>query len=237
MIARPDYSNWNRIKKPSFPIQSSDHGARAVLSWAASTYGNDLVYACSFGAESAVLIELLSEVKPDARLVFLDTGLHFPETLELIQRVEKRYPQLVVERVKPALSLDEQAKQHGDALWERQPDQCCHIRKVLPLEQALKGVPAWISGLRRAQSPSRQFTAFLNRDERFQSIKICPLIHWTWEEVWSFIRERDLPVNPLHHRGYPSIGCMPCTRAVSAGDDLRAGRWTGHKKTECGLHS
>ncbi|MDR6226637.1 phosphoadenylyl-sulfate reductase [Desmospora profundinema] len=237
MVARPVYSNWNKVKKPSFSISGADHGARAVISWAVDTYGDDLVYACSFGAESAVLIEMLAEAKPDARLIFLDTGLHFPETLELIQRVEKRYPRLVVERLKPDLTLEEQAKQHGDALWQREPDQCCRIRKVLPLERALKGVPAWISGLRREQSPTRRFTSFLNQDERFQSIKVCPLIHWTWEDVWAFIRERDLPVNPLHHQGYPSIGCVPCTRAVKDGEDLRAGRWTGSEKTECGLHS
>lgn len=229
--------NWDEMKKPSFSIDRDDQGARAVLAWAVHTYGDDLVYACSFGAESAVLIELLAEIKPDARLVFLDTGLHFPETDDLIRRVEARYPSLVVERVKPELTVEEQANRYGDALWERKPDQCCRMRKVIPLERALKGVPAWISGLRRDQSPTRRFTAFINRDERFQSIKVCPLIHWTWEQVWAFIRERDLPVNSLHSQGYPSIGCIPCTRAVTEGEDLRAGRWSGREKTECGLHS
>ncbi|PTM58070.1 phosphoadenylyl-sulfate reductase [Desmospora activa] len=237
MESRLTYDNWDEGKKPSFSINQDDRGAKAVLSWAVQTYGDDLVYACSFGAESAVLIELISEVKPDARLVFLDTGLHFPETYDLIQRVEERYPRLVVERVKPDLTVEEQAKQYGDALWKREADQCCRMRKVIPLERALKGVPAWISGLRREQSPTRRFTAFLNHDKRFQSIKVCPLIHWTWDEVWAFIRERDLPYNPLHDQGYPSIGCVPCTKAVKDGEDLRSGRWTGKEKTECGLHS
>ena len=137
---------------------------------------------------------------------------------------------------KPSLTLDEHAAQYGSALWKRDPDQCCYIRKIKPLEETLQGAAAWISGLRREQSPTRAKTNFVNKDERFHSIKICPLIHWTWDDVWNYIRSNNLPYNELHDQGYPSIGCFPCTRAVG-NSDSRAGRWAGFNKTECGLHT
>ncbi|QRG66254.1 phosphoadenylyl-sulfate reductase [Brevibacillus choshinensis] len=208
-----------------------------VIKWAYQTFQDDLVYSCSFGAEAMVLIDMISDVKKDARIVFLDTHLHFQQTYDLIERVRERYPFLNISVREPELTLAEQAAAHGDELWLRQPDLCCQIRKVEPMDQALRGAVAWMSGLRREQSPTRAQVQFVNRDEKFESLKICPLIHWKSEEVWQYIRIFELPYNTLHDQNYPSIGCAPCTRAVAPGEDSRAGRWAGHSgKTECGLH-
>ncbi|UEX90329.1 phosphoadenylyl-sulfate reductase [Staphylococcus ratti] len=212
-------------------------GALPLLTWAYETYGDHLVYACSFGAESMVLIHLISQVKPDAQLVFLDTDLHFQETYELIERVKRRYPKLQIEMKKPDLSLRAQSHQYQPELWRHDPNLCCYIRKIKPLEDVLNGAVAWISGLRRAQSESRAHTQFINQDERFKSIKVCPLIYWTEDDVWNYIHSHHLPYNTLHDENYPSIGCMPCTSPVFDGQDSRAGRWQGTMKTECGLHS
>jgi phosphoadenosine phosphosulfate reductase len=231
------YENWQEISE-GFPANNDSKGAKPVLEWAYSTYADsEIVYASSFGAEAIVLIDLIQEVKPDAHIVFLDTDLHFPETYEVIRKAEIRFPRLQIEKRKPSLTLDEQAAAHGTALWKREPGRCCQIRKVEPLREALTPKKAWISGLRREQSPTRALTNFLNRDDKFGNIKICPLIHWTWEDVWSHIRERNLPYNELHDQGYPSIGCFPCTQAVGGAGDSRAGRWAGSGKTECGLHT
>lgn len=231
------YENWEQISN-SFPFQDETKGASAVLEWSYRTYSDEkIAYASSFGAEAIVLIDLIHQIKHDAHIVFLDTDLHFPETYDVIDKMEARYPALKIERKKPALSLDEQAAEYGSALWKRDPNQCCQIRKVIPLRETLITKEAWISGLRREQSTSRKDTQFVNKDEKFQNIKICPLIYWTWDEVWSYIRERDLPYNELHDYNYPSIGCFPCTQSVKSGGDSRAGRWSGSSKTECGLHT
>jgi phosphoadenosine phosphosulfate reductase len=207
-----------------------------MIRWAYDQYGDELVYSCSFGAESMVLIDLISRVRPDASIVFLDTGLHFPETLQLIKDVQERYPQLQINKIEPDLTLEQQEREYGAELWKKTPDQCCRLRKVEPLRQALTGVTAWISGLRRDQSPTRAHVQFINKDDKFKSIKVCPLIHWKWEDVWNYIKAYQLPYNPLHDQGYPSIGCAVCTSPVSGDGDSRAGRWAGFTKTECGLH-
>ena len=234
-MAKITYENGSLSE--TFPIDDETKGARAVLEWAYQNYGEkDIVYASSFGAEAIVLIDLIYQIKPDAHIVFLDTNLHFLETYEVIDQMEARFPTLKIERKKPKLSLDEQAAEYGSALWKRDPNMCCQIRKVLPLREVLTTKEAWISGLRREQSPTRRNTQFVNKDEKFKNIKICPLIHWTWDEVWAYIREKDLPYNKLHDQNYPSIGCFPCTQATEAGADSRAGRWAGSSKMECGLH-
>ncbi|GGK24236.1 putative phosphoadenosine phosphosulfate reductase [Caldalkalibacillus thermarum] len=208
-----------------------------VIKWAYDQWGKELIYACSFGAEGMVLIDMISKVKADAKVIFLDTHLHFKETYDLIEEVKQRYPQLRIELIQPDLSLEEQAKQYGDQLWVHHPDQCCRLRKIIPLHKALTGAAAWMSGLRREQSPTRAHVQFVNLDHKFQSIKVCPLIHWTWEEVWLYIRSFNLPYNPLHDQDYPSIGCEPCTLPVKGEGDSRAGRWAHANKIECGLHS
>nr|WP_096201144.1 phosphoadenylyl-sulfate reductase [Bacillus sp. FJAT-45350] len=207
-----------------------------VLKWTYSTFEEDVVYACSFGAEGMVMIDLISKVKKDATIAFLDTDVHFKETYELIEKVRQKYPQLNIKLLKSEITLEEQTEQYGAELWKTNPDQCCQVRKLQPLEKELSNYSAWISGLRREQSPTRQSTQFVNKDNRFQSIKICPLIHWTWEEVWMYIRLHQLPYNELHDKNYPSIGCEHCTLPVDEDGDSRSGRWAGKNKTECGLH-
>lgn len=207
-----------------------------ILKWAYQEYQDQIVYACSFGAEGIVLIDLIDKVNKTAEVIFLDTGLHFPETYELIEKVKHRYPSLQIKIVRPRSSLDEQTKWYGEELWKYNPNLCCHMRKVTPLKEVLQDAKAWISGLRREQSPSRGNTQYINKDEKFHKIKICPLIHWTWEDIMNYIRLNNLPYNPLHDKGYPSIGCATCTQPVSDIGDHRAGRWMGVAKSECGLH-
>lgn len=229
------YSTWQEPEL-KFEVDDTYKGALDVLRWAYQHYGEEIVYACSFGIEGIVLIDCISKVKPDAKIVFLDTDVHFKETYETIERVKAKYPDLRIEMKKPALTLEEQEKEYGAALWERNPNQCCNIRKLQPLTETLTGAKAWISGLRREQSPTRANVEFINLDKRFESIKICPLIHWTWKDVWRYVSKHDLPYNPLHDKGYPSIGCETCTKPAFTMDDLRSGRWSGQGKTECGLH-
>ncbi|MDE3841191.1 phosphoadenylyl-sulfate reductase [Bacillus methanolicus] len=231
------YENFDEFTPVDFSIDNETKGALEVLEWAYSHYGDELVYACSFGIEGIVMIDLISKVYEQARVVFLDTDLHFKETYELIEKVKNRYPRLRIEIKKPALTLEEQALQYGDKLWERDPNKCCEIRKVIPLNEVLTGVSAWLSGLRREQSETRKNTQFINKDNKFKSIKICPLIHWTWKDVWRYAHKKGLPYNILHDRGYPSIGCEKCTQPAINEADLRSGRWSGKGKTECGLHA
>jgi phosphoadenosine phosphosulfate reductase len=228
------YETWDEQKVAAIIEEQRDYFD--VLKWAYREYGEEVVYACSFGAEGMVLIDLLSKVNKQAKIIFLDTGLHFVETYELIDQVKERYPTLQIEMVKPKLSLTEQIEQYGSELWKENPNLCCQLRKVAPLKEALTGVKAWISGLRREQSITRNKTQYINKDDKFQNIKICPLIHWTWDEILMYIDLNKLPYNPLHDKGYPSIGCAPCTRPVKDSEDPRAGRWAGQSKTECGLH-
>lgn len=229
------YENWQQEKVDYLIETLPDY--TDILKWAFSEYKNhEIIYACSFGAEGIVLIDLLNKFNKNTHIVFLDTGLHFPETYHLIEKIKTHYPSLQIKMIKPALTLDEQAEKYGEKLWTINPNQCCYLRKIVPFEEALEDTKAWISGLRREQSPTRKQTRYINRDERFKKIKICPLIHWTWDDVMTYIRLNNLPYNPLHDQNFPSIGCAPCTRAVSKGEDPRSGHSAGHAKTECGLH-
>ena len=229
------FDTWQEPAR-DFEVDDTYNGALQTLEWAYDTYGEDVVYACSFGIEGIVLIDLIAKVKPNAKIVFLDTNKHFDETYEVIEKVKARYPQLRIELKQPKLTLDEQAEKYGDNLWETDPNLCCKVRKLEPLDESLSEAIAWISGLRREQGPTRANTNFINLDKRFESIKICPLIHWTWKDVWRYVSRNELDYNVLHDRGYPSIGCAPCTNPAFTEEDLRAGRWSGQGKTECGLH-
>ena len=228
------YESWEEKKVSGILSHHPDY--LDILKWAYQEYQDNMVYACSFGAEGIVLIDLIHKVKKDARIIFLDTGLHFAETYQLIEQVKERYPSLNIQMVKPELSVEEQAERYGRELWKHNPNLCCQMRKVEPLRVALSGTKAWISGLRRDQSPTRSHTQYINKDEKFKNIKVCPLIHWTWRDVLDYIDLNQLPYNPLHDKGYPSIGCAPCTKPVGDRGDSRAGRWAGLSKTECGLH-
>jgi phosphoadenosine phosphosulfate reductase len=187
--------------------------------------------ACSFQKEEAVLLDMLLELEPKARVFALDTHVLFPETYGVWREVERRYGVKV--EVFEGPSLGRQAAVHGDALWERNPDLCCAIRKVEPLGRALAGLECWITGMRREQSPTRADAPKLGWDERHELWKASPLADWTDDDVWAYVRARDLPVNALHERGYASIGCTHCTRPGTG----REGRWSGMEKAECGLHA
>nr|WP_295972190.1 phosphoadenylyl-sulfate reductase [uncultured Bacillus sp.] len=228
------YENWKEERHAELLNQYSD--ALAILQWAYQEYGKDIIYSCSFGAEGMVLIDLIYKVNKEAKIVFLDTGLHFPETYELMAKVKKHYPSLSISSIQPQMNLKQQEKWYGEDLWKINPHLCCHLRKVIPLKEILSDVKAWITGLRREQSPERRRVQFINKDDKFRKIKICPLIHWTWNDVMNYLHIHQIPYNPLHDKGYPSIGCATCTRPVLGDDDSRSGRWTGFSKTECGLH-
>lgn len=210
--------------------------SQAVLECAYKYYGNDIVYACSFGVEGIVLIDLISKVREDAEVVFLDTELHFKQTYELIDLVKEKFPKLTITILKPDVSLSKQEEIYGGELWKKNPNLCCDIRKIQPLTHILKTKHAWISGLRREQSSTRKFINYINQDHKFKKVKVCPLINWTWKDIWRYIHKHKLPYNPLHDHGYPSIGCEKCTVPAYGIDDLRSGRWVGTNKLECGLH-
>lgn len=206
-----------------------------VLRWAVEQFGPEVAMATGFGAEGCVLIDMLSSMDRSVRVFYLDTDLFFPETYELISQLAARY-QISFERQATELSLTAQAKVFGPRLWEREPDRCCQLRKVEPLVETLAGLRAWVTAIRRDQSPRRSAAQIIERDLRFGLIKINPLVNWSSVDVWKYIFKHDVPYNPLHDRGFPSIGCAPCTTAVEPGEDPRAGRWRGTIKSECGLH-
>lgn len=205
-------------------------GADAVIARMVERFHPRLVLACSFQQEESVLIDLLLRIEPNARIFTLDTGVLFPETYETWRTMEARYGARFESW--SGISLAEQEARHGAALWERDPDRCCAIRKVAPLKEALAQVDAWIVGVRRDQAPTRANTPKIGWDAKHQIWKAAPLADWSERDVWRYIHAHDLPYNPLHDRGYASIGCTHCT--VPAAD--RSGRWAGNGKVECGLH-
>lgn len=216
--------------------------AQAVLEWAARTFGSDFALAASFGAEDVVLIDMLAQLGSPARVFTIDTGRLPEETYELMDRLRARYGLPIEVHFPHPESVEPMVRAHGVNLFYSSVEQrkrCCHVRKVEPLQRALASLSAWATGLRREQAPSRSGVQKVELDTAHGGIvKVNPLADWSWEDVWSYIRGREVPYNPLHDRGYPSIGCAPCTRPVAPGEDMRAGRWwweqDAHK--ECGLH-
>ncbi|MCB9387459.1 MAG: phosphoadenylyl-sulfate reductase [Microthrixaceae bacterium] len=198
--------------------------ASQVIAWAAETFGPALSLAASM--TDAVLIDLATKVAPAIEVVFIDTGYHFPETLETVETVRRRYGLNLRMMTVP---------HHAEALWEKDPENCCSAVKVGQLDRALAGKAAWMSGLRRDEAETRASAPIVGRDMR-GLVKVNPLATWTSDDVQGYIEEHDVPVNPLTLQGYPSIGCMPCTKPVAEGEDPRSGRWAGREKTECGLH-
>ena len=205
-----------------------------LLAFAVDTFPN-IVLACSFGAEDVALVHMLQKVRPGTDIFYLDTDFHFKETYETRDALAAKYNVNFVQ-VKPKLTPEEQAAQHGEELWKSDPNKCCNIRKVDPLTDILGKYEAWITGIRRDQAPTRANAKKVEYDLKFGLVKFNPLASWTSEDVWQYIRDNDVPYNPLHDRNYPSIGCEHCTRPVAPGEDPRAGRWAGSEKTECGLH-
>jgi phosphoadenosine phosphosulfate reductase len=206
-----------------------------ILRWAVTEFRPRLTMATAFGAEGCCLIHMLAEIEPGVRTFNLDTGYQFAETLKLRERIHKRYG-IAVEMVRPELTVAEYEAKHGGPLYRSRPDQCCHDRKVVPLRRALAGYHAWVSAIRRDQTADRALAEVVQWDARFGLVKVNPLLRWTRTDVWRFVLDNDVPYNPLHDQGYPSIGCWPCTRVVSQGEGERAGRWAGTGKTECGLN-
>jgi len=206
-----------------------------ILRCASQQFGEKLTFATGFGAEGCVIIDLIARHDLPIDLFTLDTGLLFPETYELWQRLETRYG-VKIRGVRPDHTIEHQAVEHGDLLWERDPDRCCELRKVIPLRNALTGFDAWITAIRRDQTAERAAARVVEHDRKFGLIKVNPLVAWTHDDVWGHLYAHDVPYNLLHDRGYPSIGCHPCTAAVLPGEDARAGRWRGKSKKECGLH-
>jgi phosphoadenosine phosphosulfate reductase len=206
-----------------------------ALRWGLWQFDTHLSIASSFGAEDVVLIDMASRLGQPFRVFTLDTDFLFPETYGLIDAIEEHY-HIKVERTHPELTPDEQAAKFGPALWSSNPNQCCDIRKVQPLQNYLSKLQAWVTGIRRDQAPTRANAKKLEWDARFGLVKVNPLVEWNWTQVWDYIKEFEVPYNPLHDQNYPSIGCTYCTRPVQIGEDPRAGRWSGSGKIECGLH-
>ncbi|HEY4391222.1 MAG TPA: phosphoadenylyl-sulfate reductase [Paenibacillus sp.] len=208
--------------------------AQEIITWAVETFPN-ITFACSFGAEDVVLVDMLQKISPKTDIFYLDTDFHFKETYETRDKLEERYGVKFV-KVSPDITPEEQEEQYGAELWKKDPNACCNIRKVGPLSLILSKYEAWITGIRRDQAPTRANAKKIEYDVKFGLVKFNPIANWTSEDVWNYIREHDLVYNPLHDQNYPSIGCEHCTRPVMPGDDPRAGRWADSEKTECGLH-
>jgi phosphoadenosine phosphosulfate reductase len=208
---------------------------QAILRWAVAEFHPRLTMATAFGAEGCCLIHMLADIEPGVRIFNLETGYQFQETLDLRERIKERYS-IEVEYIRPELSVADYELEHGGPLYNMRPDQCCHDRKVVPLRRAVEGYDAWISAIRGDQTAHRATAGVVQWDAKFGLVKVNPLLGWTRKEVWSFIMENAIPYNPLHDQNYASIGCWPCTRPITEGEDERAGRWSGTVKKECGLH-
>jgi phosphoadenosine phosphosulfate reductase len=204
-----------------------------ILHWAADTFGGRFCVLSSMS--DAVVISLAAQAKPGIDVVFLDTGYHFAETIGTRDAVAATYDVNVVS-VTPSQAVAEQDAAHGKDLFARDPDQCCALRKVAPMNAALVDYDAWATGLRRDESPTRADTPVVQWDSRRRKVKVNPIARWTQADVDSYIADNNILVNPLIDDGYPSIGCWPCTARVEAGTDPRSGRWAGRSKTECGIH-
>ncbi|HEY7911212.1 MAG TPA: phosphoadenylyl-sulfate reductase [Blastocatellia bacterium] len=213
-----------------------DAPAQETLVWAFEQFEERLTIATGFGAEGVALIDMAVRINPKPDVFFLDTGFLFSETYELRRRIEDRY-RIEIRRSAASLTAEEQEGQFGPELWARDPDLCCRIRKLEPLKDALASRAAWATAIRREQTPERASALVVEWDYQWRLVKINPLVRWTRRDVWDYIRANRVPYNPLHERGYPSIGCTHCTRAVIEGEHERAGRWSGLAKRECGLHA
>jgi phosphoadenosine phosphosulfate reductase len=224
-----------KAEVPEVQAAAESWSPTRVLEWAFNTFGNRVAISSAFGAEGIVLIDIASKLRKNFRLFTIDTEFLFPETYNLMDRIEQRYG-IVIERVYPLLSPEEQQRLHGAALWTHDADQCCNLRKVEPLQRKLSELEAWVTSIRRDQTTTRAAAHKVEWDLRFDLVKINPIVDWSSKQVWTYIRQHKLDYNELHDRSYPSIGCTHCTRAVAPGEDPRAGRWPGTAKTECGLH-
>jgi phosphoadenosine phosphosulfate reductase len=233
-LSEPTTVNGFDIDAESVAAELEVKAAREALEWAFEAFHPSLYIACSFQKTTSVVIDMATKIAPDARFFYLDTDVLFPETYETRDRLADHYG-IEFERYHN-ISIEQQARRYGDELWRRDPDSCCGIRKVEPMREALSGVEAWVSGIRREDSQHRANAPKFVWDRRFGLWKLNPIADWTEKDVWNYIREHRVPYNLLHDRNYPSIGCTHCTKPVGPGEDPRAGRWAGASKTECGIN-
>jgi len=231
-----DAQSWTRSRLAALNAQFEPRSPQIVLRWAAETFSGGLAQGTGFGPSGIVIMHMLSQIDPAATFFFLDTDLLFPETYELKDELEETLG-VPITRVHGGRTPDEQADAEGPELWNRDPDRCCFLRKVKPLQDFLADQTAWVTGIRRDQSPSRADTRIVDWAPKCEVVKVNPLATWSRKDVWRYILENGLPYNELHDRGFPSIGCIPCTAAVDGRDYSRDGRWSGTDKSECGLHT
>lgn len=231
----PSIPNNGQVQVTQVQERAETWSPQHVLSWAFQTFGRNVAISSAFGAEGMVLIDMASRINRDFRLFTIDTEFLFPETYSLMDRIEEKYG-IAIERVYSALAPEDQQRVHGEALWARNPDLCCNLRKVEPLRRKLGELSAWITSIRRDQTSVRSSAKRVEWDAKFGLVKVNPMVDWTAKQVWRYIHDHDVPYNALHDQNFPSIGCTHCTRAVRPGEDPRAGRWPGFNKTECGLH-
>lgn len=215
-------------------LRLSDASAAEIVAWARDSFGDDLVVASSMA--DTHLVHLAQAAAPGIDVLFLDTGYHFAETIGTRDAVAQAY-RVNLLSITPLRTVAEQDAEYGPRLHERDPDRCCALRKVEPLERGLGPYAAWINGMRREESPTRADIRVVDYDAKRNMVKISPLAAWTQQQVDSYIEENSVLINPLFLDGYTSIGCEPCTRRPRPGEDPRAGRWAGMAKTECGLHT
>ena len=229
------FDTWQLASPNRLNVCLEEKSAEEILQWSMENFAEGLSIGTSFGASGMALMDIALRINPDVDIFYIDTDYFFPETLSLIERAQRHYNR-PFRRVTSEMSVAEQEQTYGLTLYRRNADMCCQIRKVVPMGNALQGSTAWISALRRDQSPTRAGTPVLRWNEKYEVVKISPLVHWTEADVWAYIHQHNVPYNELHEQNYPSIGCWPCTQAVQPGEDLRAGRWAGLSKDECGLH-
>lgn len=216
-------------------------GASAVLTWALDKYGDKIALASSFGAEDVVLIDMMVKINTSPRIFTLDTGRLHQETYDVMDAVRDKYGIKIEVMCPNTAALEHMVSSKGFNLFYQSIEnrkQCCGVRKIEPLKRVLSGLDAWITGLRREQAVTRTAVKNIEMDESNKIVKVNPLVDWSEQQVWDYIKANDVPYNKLHDKGYPSIGCEPCTRAIKAGEDLRAGRWwwESPEQKECGLH-
>ena len=207
-----------------------------ILEWAVENYAPNFAMATAFGPEGMTMIHMLSTFAPETPIFNLETGYQFQETLELREKVKQRYG-IEVQLVRPEVDVVEYEQLHGGPVYKSDPNKCCYDRKLSLLKKVANRLHCWSSAIRRDQSPDRAKAPIVGWDKKFGLIKVSPLANCSKKDIWNMILEHDIPYNPLHDQGYPSVGCWPCTRPIGIGEDERAGRWSGTAKTECGLHS
>jgi phosphoadenosine phosphosulfate reductase len=231
-VPTPETLEWLNRESQRLELATPEE----ILTWAVENYHPRFSMATGLGPEGCVIISMLARIEPRTYVFNLDTGYQFAETLELRERICQKYG-MEIHFERPTQTVAEFEAANGGPVYRDDPDRCCHQRKVQVLHRVAARYNAWASGIRRDQSPTRANTPILQWDKKFGLVKISPLARWTKSDVWRRILAEQVPYNPLHDQGYPSIGCWPCTRPVTEGEDERAGRWSGRAKTECGLHT